>query len=75
MTVNEEKAQLTFRRLQEELRYERSSIKRDCFAQCFCKLCVCVRCVCACAFACMHLFYSLFVGRYKIEESNGEMPP
>lgn len=36
---------------------------------------VCVRCVCACAFACMHLFYSLFVGRYKIEESNGEMPP
>lgn len=75
MTVNEEKAQLIFRRLQEELRYERSSIKHDCFVQCFCKLCVCVRCVCVCAFACMHLFYSLFVGRYKIEESNGEMSP
>ena len=57
MTVNEEKAQLTFRRLQEELRYERSSIKRDCFVQCFCKLCVCVRCVravCVCVCIRMH---------------------
>ena len=36
---------------------------------------VCVRCVCACARAHMHLFYSLFVGRYKMEESNGEILP
>lgn len=36
---------------------------------------VCACGVRVCAFACMHLFYSLFVGRYKIEESNGEMSP
>lgn len=37
-------------------------------------VCECM-CVCVRALARMHLFYSLFVGRYKMEEPHGKMPP